>query len=248
MSIGSTSIPVRPRSTRTAACIRIGLAATIACAPVTAVLAQSAPTRSTQARDARTSSTPTPTTGGNQTRQTDGQRQLTPGRLVVPVTGTLGTATAGTGGGAEVAAETVNGTFAVQRFARTTEDAVAAVGTLTLTFTDQETKALRTIVTQAAMPVTRSAESTPGTGSNEPPATTSNARACQTLRLTLGPIEIAPIGVAVQIDRTTVDITALPGLGERLAEALCSATSQIGGAARPAELLSTLNALLDMLG
>ena len=70
----------------------------------------------------------------------------------------------------ESAAATVAGSFAIQRFARTTEDAVAAVGTLSLTFTDQETNTARTVVTQAAMPLSRSTEGEPP-GSGEPPAT-----------------------------------------------------------------------------
>ena len=64
----------------------------------------------------------------------------------------------------------------------------------------------------------------------------------------LGSIEIAPLGVAVQIDRVNLDVTAQPGLGERLSALLCDVTSQLTGTARPAELVNTLNALLDVIG
>jgi hypothetical protein len=221
MSIGSTSVPA----------VTLGLAAAIACAPATAALAQGSRTQTT----------------ANATKQIDGQRQFTPGRLVVPVTGTLASAAAPSAEAAqERAAGAVTGSFAIQRFARTTEDAVAAVGTLTLTFTDQTTSASRTIVTQAALPLTRSTEIATPAPSGEPAAPAT--RACETLRLVLGSIEVAPLGVAVQIDRVNVDVTALPGLGERLSGLLCEVTSQITGTARPVDLVNTLNALLDLLG
>jgi hypothetical protein len=227
MPMGSTSVLAFTR------CVRAGLAVAIACAPVTAALAQG------------TQSQKTPTSSTNQTRQTEGQRQATPGRLVVPVAGALAGSGATTVDSA-AAASTVTGTFAIQRFARTTEDAVAAVGTLTLTFTDTATDASRTIITQAAMPVARSTETASSAQSSA--ATTPSTQACETLRLVLDGIAIAPLGVAVQIERVSVDVTAMPGVGERLQALLCEVTSQIGGTAAPADLVSTLNALLDMLG
>jgi hypothetical protein len=241
MSIGSTSVLAftprpAPSKRRAAACVRVGLAAAIACAPVTAALAQGTQSPSAGKQSAATQA------GANQARQIDGQRQFTPGRLVVPVTGTVGTAVADAA--QESAAGTAAGSFAIQRFARTTEDAVAAVGTLSLTFTDQETDTTRTVVTQAAMPLARSTDVATPTGAGEP----STTRACETLRLVLGSIEIAPLGVAVQIDRVNVDVTALPGVGERLSALLCDVTSQLTGTARPAELVNTLNALLDVIG
>ena len=98
------------------------------------------------------------------------------------------------------------------------------------------------------MPLKRSTESGAPAGPTEPAAAAPRTRTCATLRLVLGSIDIAPLGVAVQIDRAIVDITTLPGVGERLGALVCDVTSQIGGTARPAELLNTLNALLDTLG
>lgn len=224
MRIGSTSV----------------LAVAIACAPLTAALAQNSQTASSQNGNARTSTTPAQTAGSTQARQ----RQFMPGRLVVPVTGTAGDAA-------------VNGTFAVQRFARTDENGIAAVGTLTLTFTDQTTTTSRTLVTQSAMPLARSLDVALPTEASEqiaasaaaaPATTIPSARACETLRLVLGAIDVAPLGLAVHVDQVTLDITAQPGLGERLGALLCEVTTELTGNAAPAQLVTTLNALLDVVG
>jgi len=205
--------------------VRVGLAAAIACAPVTAALAQG-----TQAPR------------NNQQRQTESQRQPTPGRLIVPVTATLGTAATPTTPTAEDAASTptptVTGLFSIQRFARTTEEAVAAVGTLTLSFADPTSSAQRTIVTQVAMPLARSGDTTP------PPT----AGACETLSLVLGPLDLNLLTVDVHLEQANVDLTVVEGAGEQLGNLLCDATRLIDRAAAPAELVKTLNTLLDTIG
>jgi hypothetical protein len=234
----STSVPaflsMRPqRRRRLAACINVGLAIAVACAPATAALAHG-----------------TQTSGPNQQRQTAGQRQATPGRLTVPVTGTFGSTDAPA---ADSAATAVTGTFAIQRFARTAENTVAAVGTLTLTFTDTSTSATRTIITQAAMPLARSTDapapaSAPAADRPATSALSPTTTACETLRLVLDSIAIAPLGVSLQIERVNVDLTATPGVGERLPALLCEVASQLEGTTAPAEVVNTLNTLLDMLG
>ncbi len=166
---------------------------------------------------------------------------------MVPVTGTLAGAEAET---PEVA-NAASGTFAIQRFARTPDDAVAAVGTLTLTFTHKSTDSTRTIITQAAMPLARSVEgATPAPAATGTTSTSTSPAtpACEAVRLVLDAITITPLGVAVNIERANVDVTALPGTGERLASLVCELTSQINGTQAPAELVNSLNALLDMLG
>jgi hypothetical protein len=232
----STSVPAflsmrSQRRRRLAACINVGLAIAVACAPATAALAQG-----------------TQTSGPNQQRQTAGQRQATPGRLTVPVTGTFGSTDAPA---ADSAATAVTGTFAIQRFARTAENTVAAVGTLTLTFTDTSTSATRTIITQAAMPLARSTDAPASAPAADRPATSAlspTTTACETLRLVLDSIAIAPLGVSLQIERVNVDLTATPGVGERLPALLCEVASQLEGTTAPAEVVNTLNTLLDMLG
>jgi hypothetical protein len=220
---------------RAATCVRVGLAVAIACAPVTVALAQSPQ----NAKSPQTSST-------TQTRQNAGQRQAAPGRLVVPVSATLAGAETPS---VEAGTSAVTGTFAIQRFARTTDDAVAAVGTLTLTVTDASTTSTRAIITQAAMPVARSTGiATPAPAVTASPSTGPTTTACETVRLVLDAIEIAPMGVAVEIARVNVDVTALPGVGERLPTLLCEVANQISGTTAPAELVTTLNGLLDMLG
>ena len=162
-------------------------------------------------------------------------------------------ATTGTPSASEgdlTAAPTVAGTFAIQRFARTTEDAVAAFGTLTLTFTDPSTDAARTIITQVAMPLARFGETTTPTVPS-PVGTNSQAAAtppCETLSLVLGPIDLNLLGVGVQIDEANVDLTVVQGAGERLRGLLCEVTDLIDRTTPPAELVNRLNSLLDMLG
>jgi hypothetical protein len=229
MHIGSTSVLAFPSRTRFGGCamiVRVGLAAAVACAPVTAALAQG-----TQAPQ------------NNQQRQTESQRQPTPGRLIVPVTASLGTAATPTTPTAEDAASTptptVTGSFSIQRFARTTEEAVAAVGTLTLSLEDPSSNAPRTIVTQVAMPLARSGDTTTA------PATSG---ACETLSLVLGPLDLNLLAVAVRLEQVNVELTVVQGAGERLGNLLCDATRLIDRAAAPAELVKTLNTLLDTIG
>lgn len=236
--------------------IRVGLAAAITCAPVTAALAQS--TQGAQSRQGTASRPQGQETGTNSQGQTEGQRRPAPGRLVVPVTGTLkATATpgapttppaAGTPSGAESAvsvAPTVDGTFAIQRFARTTEDAVAAVGTLALTIVDPETAASRTVVTQVAMPLANSGAPAPAPAAN-PQALT--VRACETLSLALGPVALNLPGAAVELHEANVDLTVVAGTGDRLSGVLCEVADLIERTAPASQLAATLNRLLDVLG
>jgi hypothetical protein len=234
MHTGSTSVLEFASRTRSGGCatwVRVGLAAAIACAPVTGALAQGT---GTQAQP------------NNQQRQTEGQRLATPGRLVVPVTGTVGTAPTAAEGEAAATPE-VTGTFAIQRFARTTEDSVAAVGTLTLNLTDPATKAARTIITQVAMPLAKSGDTTVPVGTAGQPQST-GATACGTLSMVLGPLELTLLGLSFQLNEVNVDFAVVAGTGERLGNLLCEVTSLIDGSARPAELVNRLNTLLDTIG
>lgn len=213
--------------------VRIGLAAAIACAPVTAALAQ-----------------------GTQPPRNNQQRQPTPGRLSVPVSGTLGvpaTPTTPAPQGEVTAAADVTGSFSIQRFARTTEDAVAAAGTLTLSFTDPSSNSLRTIVTQIALPLGKASaaapESLPGPiAANARGSTAATTQACETLNLALGPLDVSLLGMAVHLDQVNLDLTVVPGASERLGKLLCDVSGLIGGTADPAEVANTLNTLLDMIG
>jgi len=167
--------------------------------------------------------------------------------LLVPVTGTIGPSTTTPDAEAEVAATPpVTGSFAIQRFARTTDDTVAAVGTLTVTFADPTTNAARTIITQVAIPLATSGNATPGSSAGQPQPI--GATGCGTLSLVLGPLDLTLPGLTVRLDKVTVDFAEVDGTGSRLGDLLCAVTSLVAGAARPVELVKTLNTLLDTIG
>ena len=244
MHTGTTSVREFTSRTRSGAggkFVRVALAAAIACAPVTAALAQG---------------TPAPT--NNQQAQTNGQRQPKPGRLIVPITGTLGTAATPTPAAAAAAASAVTGSFSIQRFARTTEDTVAAVGTLVLSFIDPASNAARTIVTQVAMPVAKSGgttapggaadEAQPIVGATLQASAPAVAQACEALSLVLEPPNLDLSGLAVQLNQVNINLTASQGTAERMQSLLCEVTGLVEGAAPPAELVNKLNTLLDVIG
>lgn len=275
---GSTPVPNR-LSDRTsgarATLMRVGLASTLVCAlGTTGAIAQG-----TQA--SRT-----------QQLQTQGLRQ-TPGRLIIPITGTIASP-AGSPGPAEPstpstpptppdsttlppetptpettptvpAASDVFGTFSIQRFARTTDGEVAAVGTLTVSLVDPASTQTRTIITQVAMPVARSggaaAPSSSSIGFSQTSVTQSAVspvasqgtrpgpdQACETLNLTLEGIELDLLGIPVQLDPVNVDFTVVPGTGSRLSGLLCGVNGALDSGASPVERTNMLNSLLDTIG
>jgi hypothetical protein len=206
---------------------RASLAAAIAFAPVTVALAQSSQPAS-------------------QPRQTEGQRQATPGRLTVPITGMVGLAPSSSvapGVQAVVAAPPqLTGSFTIQRFARTTENAVAAVGTLTASFVDPGSNATRTFVTQIAMAIMKA-----GATSAELPVAAA-IQSCESLGVVLSAIDIRLLSLPVHLDTAMIDLTVVPGTGERFGTLLCTAGAQFDDLSKPAELVDTLNALLDLIG
>jgi hypothetical protein len=181
---------------------------------------------------------------GTSRAETQGQRQATPGRLIVPVTATRGTATETT------AAAPLTGTLAVQRFART-DTGVAAVGTLTLSVTDPATNAARTIVTQVAMPLARQGSSTAATDTpvgQAPSIVAASATTCGTLNLALGPVDVEVLGLTLQVQRVAVDVSAAQGAGDQLGNLLCQIAGLLDNETAPAPLVTALNRLLDLLG
>jgi hypothetical protein len=150
----------------------------------------------------------------------------------------------------------VTGTFSIRRFARTTNDAVAAVGTLTLSLTDPASNAVRTVVTELALPIARAGDpDAPGAPPAQPSpigptpqALAAEASACETLSLVLGPLQFDVLGTAVQLNEANVDVIAVPGASERFKNRLCGLTALMEGAAPRAEVVRMLNRLLDTLG
>jgi hypothetical protein len=241
MHTGSTSVlkfASRIQACGCATVVRVGVVAAIAGAPAADALAQG-----TQAPP------------NNQQRQTEGLRKPTPGRLIIPITGRLGAVATPTAAEGEAdSTPSVTGSFSIQRFARTTEGAVAAVGTLTLSFTDPTSNAGRTIVTEVAMPLAKAA---PGDRDNQPQpigatpqaSLSITPQACETLSLVLGSIELDLLGQAVQLDQVNVDFAAtMKGASAQLGTLLCDVTDLMERAAPPAELVQTLNRLLDTIG
>lgn len=216
----------RARSRVSATLVQLGLAAAVACAPATA-FAQGAPG----------------TQGGNRA-ETQSQRQATPGRLVVPVAVDVGAEADGS------AAAQVSGTFSVQRFART-EAGVAAVGTLTVSLSDAEPSARRTIVTQIAVPIARpgadAANADRPVGEAQAVVATTPSEACTTLNLALAAVDVEVLGRTVHLERTAVDVTAVAG-SNQLGTLLCQITALLDSDTAPAQLVTALNRLLDMLG
>lgn len=247
MHTGTTS--VRARASRRefrppAIFVRAGLAAAIACAPVTGALAQGMQGSSQN---------------DNQERQTAGQRAPTPRRLLVPLTGTLQTAAPprGVEGNTsptdiptptaleDTAVPTVTGTFSVQRFVPTTDGRAAAVGTMTLSFLDPQSNTARVVITQGAMPLAAAGDlATPGdqTQVRQPGV----AQGCDRLRLVLGRVDVDLPGQPIQLD--DVNLEFLQGFDRLEADQLCQLAGLIGQAASPSELVRRLNAFLDTIG
>lgn len=244
MHIGNTSVHAfafRTRFGGSAIVVRVGLAVAIASAPVTGALAQGMQASSRNSI---------------QQRPTAAQGRPSP-RLVVPVTGTLGTGSAVPNPAAledaatttavatpplleQAAVPTVTGSFSIQRFAPTTGGGVAAVGTLTLSVVEQVSAAARTIITPATMPVT--AGSNAGTPDGQTQAPPALAQACETLRLVLGRVDVDLPGLPVQLDEVNVDV--VQGVDQRVGAAVCQAGGLIDQAATPADVARALNTLL----
>lgn len=185
-------------------------------------------------------------------------RQATPGRLIVPVTGTLLTSTTTTSSSS--AASSLNqviGSFAIQRFAQTTTGDVAAFGMLTLNLADS-TGAARAIVTDAAMTVVQSVDSSSALTSSRTSPTTgtsavllsadsrstqiTSAPGCETMSLTLRPVQLDILGMAVQLDQVNVDV--ISRTTGQLRNLLCTTS----GGTSAAERMNMLNTLLDVVG
>jgi hypothetical protein len=215
------------------------------------------------------------------TQQAQNERQrLTPARLTVPVTGTVGTTPTLPADTSAAPAQPsdpssaapveptalvdgalqpeVTGSFSIQRFARTTNEGVGAVGTLILSFRDPTSNAQRAVVTQLARPIEMSG-GTPALGGPETPAATASissppvsaagaAPACETLSLTLGALDLDVNGVAVQLDEVNIDFTTVDGGARQFEALLCNMAGQIEGATGSADLVKTLNTLLESIG
>jgi len=139
------------------------------------------------------------------------------GGLTVPVSGTVDSATG-----------TLTGTLDIRRFA-VQNGVLTAVGTLHATVLDASGNIVRTIIRQAAIPVTSA------TGS------------CDILHLELGPVDLNLLGLAIHLDRIVLDITAEQGPGNLLGNLLCQIAGLLDTGTLTNALTNLLNQLLGLL-
>jgi hypothetical protein len=131
------------------------------------------------------------------------------------------------------------GTFGIQRFVRRGNKAYA-VGTLKGTVAGQQ--------------VTRYGVMMPANLNQNQSASTSRAHAaqsCPILNLTLGPIHLNLLGLVIDTNQITVNITAVSGPGNLLGNLLCGISNllnQNGLLAQIENDLSSLTALLNQIG
>jgi hypothetical protein len=73
-------------------------------------------------------------------------------------------------------------------------------------------------------------------------------QACETLSLQLGPLDVTLLGLAVHLDPVNLDVTVVQGAGQRLSSLLCDVSSQLDASTPRADLVRTLNIVLDTIG
>ena len=122
-----------------------------------------------------------------------------------------------------------NASLTIQRFI-TQNGQLAAVGTLTGTFTDPVTGAVPQI-TNALVTVPVSSI----TGS------------CQILNLVLGPLDLNVLGLQVHLNQVVLDITAQSGAGNLLGNLLCAVAHLLDNNGPLSGLVGLLNNILRQL-
>ena len=216
------------RVTRNGIVLRLALAAALAATPMTASLAQER--------------------GQTGVDQRESQHARSAGSLPVPVSGLATPAGSATG-------LPLAGTLAIQRFARS-GDGVVAVGTLTASYTDPATGAVRTIITNVSVPLDRQLSAgqapapAPAVQEDDVPLhgpAVAMQPACDILHLVLGPLDLNLLGLRVQLNQVVLDITAVPGAGNLLGNLLCAIVGLLDGPGPLARLVGLLNELLAIL-
>ena len=190
----------------------------------------------------------TATFAQEQQRENSDRSPGTRSSLSVPVTGTVRP------DANPAASAALTGTFAIQKFVKN-GDGVDAVGTLTASFTDPATSAVRTIVTQASIPVDRQASGGPVTqaeaAADDVPVrgpAVAEQPACDVLHLVLGPLDLNLLGLRIQLNQVVLDITAVPGAGNLLGNLLCAIVGILDPPGPLGQLVALLNGLLALLG
>jgi hypothetical protein len=130
----------------------------------------------------------------------------------------------------------VTGTFTITKFAQQNGQRVA-IGTLAASVLDG--KSVRTVITQATLPVSI----TPGASASQ--GLIVQQVACGILHLELGPLDLDLLGLVVHLDRVVLDISAEPGAGNLLGNLLCSVANLLNGGSPLAQILDQLVTLLN---
>jgi len=124
-------------------------------------------------------------------------------------------------------AGTLVGTFNLQRFS-VVNGVVSAVGILTGTLTNGSV--VTSIVRTLSIPLNLGA----------------STAVCEILHLELGPLNLALLGLNVDLNRVVLDITAEPGAGNLLGNLLCAVAGLLDNP--NAGLANLLNRILSILG
>ncbi len=122
---------------------------------------------------------------------------------------------------------TFAGTLDITRFVAQNGQ-VAAVGTLTGTFTDAVTGVVTTITQDVVLPLISA------TGS------------CPVLHLELGPLDLNVLGLVVHLDKVVLDVTAQAGPGNLLGNLVCGLANALNSNRAATALANLLNNLLGL--
>jgi len=73
------------------------------------------------------------------------------------------------------------------------------------------------------------------------------AGSCQILTLTLGPLDLNLLGLAIHLNQVVLNITAVPGAGNLLGNLLCAVANLLNGGGPIQNLLTQLTGLLNQI-
>jgi hypothetical protein len=73
------------------------------------------------------------------------------------------------------------------------------------------------------------------------------AGSCSILHLTLGPLDLNPLGLIVHLDQVVLNITAQSGAGNLLGNLLCSVAGLLNGGGTLSQIAGLLNQILAAL-
>ena len=140
---------------------------------------------------------------------------------------------------------TFAGTFKISKFA-IQDGTLVALGQLNGTVTSSAGVAIRTIVTNIAMPVANASggAAAGGNGSCDDAAA---AQGCDILNLVLGPLHLDLLGLVIDLNQVILTITGTTGAGDLLGNLLCAITGLLDAGSLGQQLVNLLNQLIGIL-